>query len=43
MTIAISRQTIDTPQPIYDTTDNAVFSSAEVSCANVIHDNTHTT
>ena len=30
--MTISRQTIDVPQPIYDTTDKAVFSSGEISC-----------
>ena len=36
MTIAISRQTIDIPHPTYDTTDNAVCSSGEVSYAKVM-------
>ena len=29
--MTISRHTIDIPHPIYDTTDKAVFSSAEIS------------
>ena len=30
--MAINRQTIDIPQPIYDTIDNAVCSVTEMSC-----------
>ena len=32
--MTISRQTIDMPQPMYDTADKAVFSSSEISLKN---------